>query len=275
MHLYNQASFECSKLITLKYSTSFSRGIKAFDKRFRAPIYSIYGFVRYADEIVDTFHEHDKQKLISNFKRDAFEAIEQKISLNPILQSFQQVVNQYHIELSLIRAFFASMEMDLEKKTYNQEEYQTYVYGSSEVIGSMCLCVFCEGDTELYNRLQPMARSLGAAFQKINFLRDIKADSEERGRVYFPGVDLNCFTEENKHQIIADIKKDLFNGLAGIKQLPSGCRKGVYLAFLYYGELLKKITVTPASALLQKRIRVSNPHKTAIYLNSLILQNFL
>jgi 15-cis-phytoene synthase len=270
MELYNDTCFECSRLITERYSTSFSQGIKAFDKRFRKPIYAIYGFVRYADEIVDTFHEHDKHQLITDFKEQAFCAIDQKISLNPVLQSFQLVVNRYHIEKELICSFLNSMEMDIDRKTFNNGEYQSYIHGSAEVIGLMCLRVFCEGNAILYKELAAPARSLGSALQKINFLRDIKADYAERGRIYFPGVDFTNFTNEVKRQIEADIEKDLDNGFKGIKQLPKGARLGVYIAYSYYYRLFKKICNTPADMILQKRIRISDTHKLMLYFNAVL-----
>ncbi|MBV8389668.1 MAG: phytoene/squalene synthase family protein [Mucilaginibacter sp.] len=269
MNLYDDTCFESSKLITNKYSTSFSKGINAFDERFRYPIYAIYGFVRYADEIVDTFHSHDQHQLISDFKVDAFKAIKQKISLNPVLQSFQLVVNKYQIDLDLIEAFLRSMEMDLDKKSFEQDEYEAYIYGSAEVIGLMCLRVFCEGNDDLYNRLKSSAQKLGSALQKINFLRDIKADLHERGRIYFPGVDFNHFTDTEKAQIETDIKQDLAEGFKGIKDLPEGARLGVYIAYMYYGELLKKIIKTPAGVIMQQRIRIADTNKTILYLKAI------
>jgi len=272
MNLYDETCFECSKIITTKYSTSFSKGIMAFDKRFRYPIYAIYGFVRYADEIVDTFHDHDKQQLITRFRAETFVAIEQKISLNPVLHSFQQVVNQYHINHNLIDAFLRSMEMDLDLTACDGEEYKEYIYGSAEVVGLMCLSVFCENNQELYQRLVPMARSLGAAFQKINFLRDVKSDFEDRGRTYFPDVDFKRFTERDKQCIEADIEKDFDDAFTGIKLLPPGTRLGVYIAYIYYRQLFKKISRTPASTILQKRIRISDTHKTALYFKAILHQ---
>jgi phytoene/squalene synthetase len=269
MNLYDDTCFESSKLITNKYSTSFSKGINAFDERFRYPIYAIYGFVRYADEIVDTFHGHDQHQLINDFKTDAFKAIEQKISLNPVLQSFQLVVNKYHIDLELIEAFLKSMEMDLDMKLFDRDEYEAYIYGSAEVIGLMCLHVFCEGDEELYNRLKSPAQKLGSALQKINFLRDVKADLHERGRIYFPGVDFYHFTDADKAQIEIDIKKDLAAGFKGIKDLPQGAKLGVYIAYMYYGELLKKIIKTPARVIMQQRIRITDANKTMLYLKAI------
>jgi phytoene synthase len=272
MNLFDETCFECSKVITNKYSTSFSKGIMAFDKRFRYPIYAIYGFVRYADEIVDTFHDFDKQKLIADFRTQTFLAIEEKISLNPVLQSFQQVVNHYHIEHDLIDSFLHSMEMDLDKTAYDNETYQKYIYGSAEVVGLMCLRVFCENTEKLYHQLVPMARSLGAAFQKINFLRDVKSDFEERGRTYFPAVDFSRFTEQDKKDIELDIKIDFDEAFKGIKLLPAGSRLGVYVAYVYYRQLFKKISHTSASTILQKRIRISDTQKTALYFKAILHQ---
>jgi phytoene synthase len=270
MDLYDETCFECSKLITQKYSTSFSRGIKAFDKKFRYPVYGIYGFVRYADEIVDTFHAHNKKQLISDFRADTFKAIEQKISLNPVLHSFQNVINHYGIDHQLIDEFLRSMKMDLEYKIYNDASYQTYIHGSAGVIGLMCLRVFSEGDNELYERLAPMALSLGSAFQKINFLRDIKADYDDRGRTYFPDIDFNNFTETDKKEIEADIKQDFNNALIGIMLLPRGVRLGVYTAYSYYWHLFEKIAGLPVNELLHRRVRISNMHKAILYFTALI-----
>ncbi|WP_413669455.1 phytoene/squalene synthase family protein [Mucilaginibacter sp. Mucisp86] len=271
MNLYDEACFECSKLITKKYSTSFSLGIKTFDKRFRYPIYAIYGFVRYADEIVDTFHNYDQQQLIERFSDETFRAIKEGISTNPVIHSFQQIVNQYHIDHELIRAFLRSMAMDLDNKAYDKDTYQTYIYGSAEVIGLMCLRIFTSDDA-LYQSLIPNARSLGAAFQKVNFLRDVKADYTERGRTYFPGIDFNNFTEEDKLAIEAEIKHDFDQALEGIKRLPVGTRLGVYIAYIYYLQLFKKISYTPASVILQKRIRVSDARKMSLYVKAVLQQ---
>jgi phytoene synthase len=272
MDLFNETCFECSKLITNKYSTSFSTGIKAFDKRFRYPVYAIYGFVRYADEIVDTFYEHDQRRLIDDFKEETFKAIDRGISTNPVLQSFQQVVNQYHIEKELIDAFLTSMKMDLDKTAYDDDGYKTYIYGSAEVVGLMCLRIFCENNTALYDTLIPKARSLGSAFQKINFLRDIKSDYEDRGRTYFPQIDFSNFTEADKQQIETDIKKDFDDALEGIKQLPKGSRLGVYVAYIYYLQLFKKISSTSAGTIIQKRIRVSDTQKLGLYFKAMLHQ---
>ncbi len=272
MDLYTKTCFECSKLITKQYSTSFNIGIRAFNEQYRYPIYAIYGFVRCADEIVDTFHQHDKTQLIKNFRHDTFEAIEQKISLNPYLHSFQLIVHEYGINQGLINAFLDSMEMDLDKTSHSHESYDAYIFGSAEVVGLMCLRVFCGDDEALYQRLQPAARSLGAAFQKVNFLRDAKADLEERGRTYFPGVDFNNFTEGDKQQIEANIQKDFDDGFAGIKQLPAGTRLGVYIAYKYYLQLFKKISKTPAKIILRKRIRVSDTRKLSLYCGAVLQQ---
>jgi 15-cis-phytoene synthase len=272
MNLFDETCFECSKLITNKYSTSFSTGIKAFDKRFRYPVYAIYGFVRYADEIVDTFYGHNQRQLIDDFKEETFKAIDRGISTNPVLQSFQQVVNQYHIEKELIDAFLTSMKMDLDKTAYDDDSYKTYIYGSAEVVGLICLRIFCENNSALYDTLVPKARSLGSAFQKINFLRDIKSDYEDRGRTYFPQIDFDNFTEADKQLIETDIKKDFDDALEGIKQLPKGSRLGVYVAYIYYLQLFKKISATPAGAIIQKRIRVSDTQKLGLYFKAMLHQ---
>jgi phytoene/squalene synthetase len=243
-------------------------GIKALAKKFHDPIYAIYGFVRYADEIVDTFHGFDKKLLLENFKRDTYTAIEQKISLNPVLQSFQDVINTYNIEHDLIEAFLHSMEMDLYFQHYNDSKYEEYIYGSAEVVGLMCLRVFCEGDDALYQKLKAPACSLGSAFQKVNFLRDMKSDYEERGRVYFPGVEFQLFSNEVKHQIEADIQKDFDHALQGIKELPLGARMGVYLAYVYYKKLFDKIKGLPASRVQTERIRVPDRRKFALLLGT-------
>jgi len=270
IELYDETCLECSKLITQKYSTSFSLGIRAFDQRFHYPIYAIYGFVRYADEIVDTFHEHDKARLIAEFRKETQVAIAQKISLNPVLHAFQLVVNQYNIDYDLIDAFLKSMEMDLDKVEYDQRGYEEYIYGSAEVIGLMCLKVFCDGNSAVYEPLVAYARKLGSAFQKINFLRDIRSDFEERGRVYFPGVDFNTFSEQDKKAIEEDIQADFEEGLKGIRLLPNGCRKGVYIAYVYYFELFKKIKKSSAREVTQKRIRVSDPQKMWLMAQALV-----
>jgi 15-cis-phytoene synthase len=268
--LYQNTCGECSKLITQRYSTSFSMGIKVFEQRFQMPIYGIYGFVRFADEIVDTFHDFDKKDLLERFKKETYQAIDEKISLNPVLHSFQNVVNQYGIERELIAAFLRSMEMDLEQNAYDPKGYEEYIYGSAEVVGLMCLRVFTENDTLKYDRLRDSACSLGAAFQKINFLRDIKSDYDERGRTYFPGVDFKKFTNEDKAQIEIDIKKDFDAALFGIRELPKGARLGVYIAYKYYLQLFRKIKTAPAALIAQERFRVSDKRKVYLLFSSTV-----
>ena len=244
IRIFHELSRDCSKITTEKYSTSFSSAINLLHKDLRSPIYNIYGFVRLADEIVDTFHQFNKDELLQEFKKDTYAAIERGISLNPILHSFQMTVNEYSIAPELIAAFFKSMEMDLSKTTYNSYGYQEYIYGSAEVVGLMCLYVFCEGDQEQYEKLKPSAQSLGAAFQKVNFLRDVKADYEHLNRTYFPDVDFKNFTPYMKKQIEADIAVDFAHAYEGILQLPVKARFGVYVAYKYYLSLFKKIKKT-------------------------------
>jgi phytoene/squalene synthetase len=264
MDLFTKTTLECSKLITEHYSTSFTLGIKTLDKRFHLPIYAIYGFVRYADEIVDTFHGFDKKMLLSRFKADAYVAIEEGVSLNPVLHSFQLMVNKYQIDHDLIEAFLHSMEMDLYFADYNQEGYEAYIYGSAEVVGLMCLRIFCEGDAQMYDRLKDDAKRLGAAFQKVNFLRDIKSDFKERGRTYFPNVDFENFTLTDKQAIEDDIQADFDAALRGILALPNGAKGGVYLAYKYYLRLFDKIKNCPASKIQNERIRVPDIQKMAL-----------
>jgi len=252
-------------------------GIRLFDPRFRAPICGIYGFVRFADEIVDTFHDFKKEELLQRFREDTYQAIEEGISLNPVLHSFQLVVHQYGIEKELIDAFLHSMEMDLSNATYDSAGYDEYIYGSAEVVGLMCLRVFCEGDEARYQSLKEPARRLGAAFQKINFLRDIKSDFDERGRVYFPGVDFRQFTNDDKRNIEADIKADFDAALEGIRRLPDGTRFGVYLAYKYYTHLFAKIKSAPAQRVAQERFRLSDKRKVYLLFSSAVRHqlNFL
>ena len=274
MELFSQTTYECSKLITQRYSTSFTLGIKTLDKRFHMPIYAIYGFVRYADEIVDTFHEHDKARLLERFRQDTYQALEEKISLNPVLHCFQDVVHCYKIETELIDAFLDSMAMDLQWKPYDQERYQDYIYGSAEVVGLMCLRVFCEGDTEQYESLKGPAKSLGSAFQKVNFLRDIKSDYTERGRVYFPGVNFNDFDLTDKGKIEEDIENDFKQAYKGILALPKGAQMGVYLAYIYYLKLFNKIRNCPASKIMDKRIRIDNQKKLSLLIQTMFRFKF-
>ncbi len=264
LELFNRTSLQCSKIITEHYSTSFTLGIRTLDRKFHMPVYAIYGFVRFADEIVDTFHNFDKKDLLDRFRRDAFQAIEEKISLNPVLHSFQLVVNQYKIEHELIEAFLNSMEMDLYEQEYTPDGYQEYIYGSAEVVGLMCLRVFCEGNQAQYDHLREGARSLGAAFQKVNFLRDLKSDFQDRGRVYFPGVDFKSFDPNAKKSIEADIQADFDAAYEAILQLPKGARQGVYLAYVYYCTLFNKIKSLPAARVQEERIRVPDSRKLAL-----------
>jgi phytoene/squalene synthetase len=268
IELFDQTTLECSRLITQRYSTSFTLGIKTLDKKFHLPIYAIYGFVRYADEIVDTFHDKDKSSLLERFKKDTYEAIDTRLSLNPVLHAFQLIVNQYRIDLDLIEAFLHSMEMDLDYQLYNDSKYQEYIYGSAEVVGLMCLKVFVEGDQKMYDRLKSPACKLGAAFQKVNFLRDIKSDYEERGRVYFPGVDYNKFDKSAKGLIEEDIQNDFNDSLVGIAALPSGAKLGVKVAYLYYQKLFDKIKSLSPETITQQRIRIPNSKKITLLLGT-------
>lgn len=268
--LFDNVSVQCSKLTTRTYSTSFSLGIYFLKNKLRNPIYSIYGFVRFADEIVDSFEGYDKKRLLEKFKVETYEAIENRISLNPILNSFQQVVHQYQISQDLIEMFLKSMEMDLEKINYTSEKYNEYILGSAEVVGLMCLHVFTEGNKNLYEELKPFAMKLGAAFQKINFLRDMKADYQILGRTYFPNVDMTRFSSSTKRKIENEIEQDFKEALIGIKKLPSSAKGGVYLAYVYYKSLFKKIKKVPAQKILTERIRISNGEKFGLMLNSMI-----
>jgi len=264
INLFHELSQQCSKETTERYSTSFSSAIKLLHQDLRGPIFNIYGFVRFADEIVDTFHEYNKAELLAEFKRDTYAAIERGISLNPILQSFQLTVNKFSISHELIEAFFVSMEMDLDKTSYNSQGYKQYIYGSAEVVGLMCLYIFCEGDQTKYNELKPGAQSLGAAFQKVNFLRDVKADYEQLSRTYFPGVDFNNFTPSMKQQIEEDIAIDFAAAYDAILNLPVKARFGVYVAYKYYLSLFKKIKKANPSNILEQRIRIPNYGKAFI-----------
>jgi phytoene/squalene synthetase len=246
------------------YSTSFSSAIKILHKDLRTPIFNIYGFVRLADEIVDTFHDQDKAYLLADFKKQTYDAISRGISLNPILHSFQLTVNKYQIDHALIEAFFHSMEMDLNRVAYDQNGYEEYIYGSAEVVGLMCLFVFCDGNREQYESLKAPARSLGAAFQKVNFLRDLKADYEGLERVYFPGCDFNNFSQRDKEVIESDIQNDFDHAYLGIRALPEKARFGVYVAYKYYLSLFKKIKKVPPQNILQYRIRIPDYGKMLI-----------
>lgn len=263
--IFNDISHACSELTTLRYSTSFSNAIKTLHKDLREPIFDIYSFVRFADEIVDTFHEHDKAQLLAEFKAETYNAVNRRISLNPILHSFQITVNKFNIDHALIDAFFASMEMDLDRKGYDRTGYEEYIYGSAEAVGLMCLAVFLKGDRGEYERLRKPARALGSAFQKINFLRDLKADHHELNRVYFPGVDFANFQSADKKAIEADIEADLSAARTGIPQLPAKARFGVYLAYKYYLSLFNKIKREPPQQLLKSRVRIPDGVKILIF----------
>lgn len=266
--LFDEVSRECSRSTTKKYSTSFSAGILFLDKKIRNPIYSIYGFVRLADEIVDSFHDYDKKQLLQNFKEDTYKSIEQKISLNPILNAFQEVYHQYGISKKWLDAFLNSMEMDLEKKEFNEQIYNQYINGSAEAVGLMCLHVFTDRNPILFEELMPYAMKLGAAFQKVNFLRDVRADHQELGRTYFPEVDMNNFSARDKVKIEQDIETDFQEALKGIKMLPRSSRSGVYLAYYYYSILFKKIKKLSPQRILRERIRVPNHIKFLLLIKS-------
>jgi len=273
-HIFDEVSNECSKLTTIAYSTSFSLGIKVLEKKLHNPIYGIYGFVRFADEIVDTFHDYNKFQLFEDFKQDTYKAIENKISLNPILNSFQQVVNNYNIDIKLIDTFLDSMEMDLQPQVYDTKKYNLYILGSAEVVGLMCLQVFVNGDKKAFEELKPYAMSLGSAFQKINFLRDANADFEDLGRTYFPNIDMHNFSELDKLKIEDDIEDDFKKALIGIKKLKSGSRGGVYLAYVYYYNLFRKIQDLPSSKVLEERVRVANSNKFFLMCQSIVKNQF-
>lgn len=267
-HLFDHVSFVSSKLTTRTYSTSFSLGIYCLNKSIHTPIYNIYGFVRFADEIVDSFHGYDKSTLLKEFREETYKAIERGISLNPILNSFQEVVNRYNIDHELIDCFLNSMEMDLNQQFHSDDSYKTYILGSAEVVGLMCLKVFTEGNETLYQHLKPAAMKLGSAFQKINFLRDIKDDFGTLGRTYFPNININKLTQRDKEVIENDIELDFKDALEGIKQLPASSRFGVYVAYVYYYALFRKIKGIPSYRIMMERIRIPNHQKIALLLQS-------
>jgi len=268
--LFDSVSRKASKITTNTYSTSFSLGIRFFHKRFHDPIYAVYGFVRLADEIVDSFHEYDKPALLQRFKNDTYQAIEEKISLNPILNNFQWAVNKYNIDRELIDKFLESMEMDLRDIQYDNAAFKEYIVGSAEVVGLMCLRVFCEGNERRYNDLKEPAMRLGSAFQKINFLRDLKNDYHQLGRSYFPDIDLRKFDEETKKKIEEDISIDFRDGLEGIRRLPKEARFGVYIAYVYFYNLFLKIKSVSSSRIFIERIRISNSTKYKLLFTSFI-----
>jgi len=272
--LFDKVSFQASKMITRSYSTSFTLGIYGLDKKFRDPIYGLYGFVRFADEIVDTFHDYPKEKLLSKFTADTWEAIDDKISLNPVLNAFQSVVNEYNVDHENIHTFLKSMEMDLQQKEYTDDELKIYILGSAEVVGLMCLRIFCQGNNAYYQQLKAPAMALGSAFQKINFLRDLNADYQSLGRTYFPNVDMTDFNDTVKKQLEEDIEMDFHHGYEGIKQLPKGARFGVYIAYVYYYSLLQKIKSTRANVILSERIRIPNQKKYGLLVKSYLKHSF-
>mgnify|MGYP001216925527 FL=1 len=271
--IFDKLSQDMSKMTTRRYSTSFSLGIRFLNKELHKPIYSIYGFVRFADEIVDSFDGFDKEILLADFKKDTYEAIENGISLNPILNSFQWAVNKYNIPHDLIETFMNSMEMDLDKKVYDKDTYEKYILGSAEVVGLMCLKIFVSGEDSEYQRLKMNAMKLGSAFQKINFLRDLNDDFNELGRTYFPGINMNDFNNIVKKEIEADIEKDFRLGYEGILMLPKKARFGVYMAYKYYFKLFKKIKRTKAERILEERVRIPNRKKARILVTSYVRHN--
>ena len=270
--IFDNVSFDCSVKVTKAYSTSFSSAVKMLAPSIRQDIYNIYGFVRFADEIVDSFHDYDKEALFSQFENDLNLAIVQKISLNPILNSFQYTVNKYNIPMEMVNSFMKSMRLDLSKSVYSSvEEYNEYIYGSADVVGLMCLKVFVNGDDTKYEELKHSAMRLGSAFQKVNFLRDLKADFEDLSRTYFPNTDLSRLDEASKQQIIAEIQADFDAGFEGIQNLPLEAKFGVYTAYIYYKKLLSKLKKTPSLEIKNTRIRVPNYEKAGLlakcYLN--------
>lgn len=265
---FHDLSNSCSRLTTERYSTSFSSAIRLLHSDLRMPIYNIYGMVRFADEIVDSFHGYNKEELLAEFKLETYKAMDRRISLNPILHSFQMTANKYGIDRKLIEAFFVSMESDLSNTSYDTMDYKEYIYGSAEVVGLMCLYVFCEGDNKMYARLKPYAQVLGAAFQKVNFLRDVKQDHEILNRSYFPGVDFNNFTSDKKQQIEKDIATDFKNAYKGIVMLPVKARFGVYVAYKYYLSLFKKIKKARPAYTIEDRVRIPNYSKACIVMGA-------
>jgi 15-cis-phytoene synthase len=275
MKLYNHVTFKISRLVTQAYSTSFAMATMMFEKEVREAIYNIYGFVRFSDEIVDSFHFFDKEYLLKRFEADTFEAIKSGISTNPVLNSFQITVKKYKIPEDFIRAFLYSMCLDLNKKHYsNISEMQEYIYGSAEVVGLMCLKVFCADDESLYKQLELPARKLGSAFQKVNFLRDLNNDSNNLGRKYFPILVSKDLDESAKKSLIEDIENDFMMAYQGIKRLPGRSKLAVLIAYYYYQGLLRKIQFTPATMILNSRIRISNARKIALLFKASVVYKF-
>jgi len=269
--IFDEVSYSCSENVTKTYSTSFSLATRLLSKNIRRDIYNIYGFVRFADEIVDSFHNYNKTELFNDFSDDLEKALANKIHLNPILNSFQYTFHKYNIDKDLVDSFMKSMRMDLTKKKYSTvKEYKEYIYGSADVVGLMCLKVFVQGDGELYKNLKNSAMKLGSAFQKVNFLRDLKADKEDLNRTYFPNTKFEKLNESEKNEIISEIEDDFKDGLAGIKQLPLDAKFGVFMAYRYYNQLLKKLKKTPATEIINKRIRVPNLKKIELLTRSYV-----
>ena len=269
--LFDQVSESCSKIVTESYSTSFTLATKMLDSSIRQDIYNIYGFVRFADEIVDSFHNYDKKELLNLFEKDLKKSIEDKISLNPILNSFQKTIHNYQIDYELVDSFLKSMKLDLDKSKYlTKKEFDQYVYGSAYVVGLMCLKVFVKGNNQEYNNLKPYAMSLGSAFQKVNFLRDLKADHDGLNRSYFPNLNIEKFDEESKQIILSEIDKDFSHALKGIFKLPSSAKFGVYTAYKYYLKLLNKLRKTPPLKIKSSRIRVPNYQKVNVLARSYV-----
>lgn len=268
--LFDKTSIQCSRLTTRTYSTSFSLGIMCLRKDLRNPVFSVYGFVRFADEIVDSFHQYNRRALLEKFRRDTWEALDERISLNPILNSFQETAHHYQIDRDLIEVFLKSMQMDLDRSHHDEPSFKQYVTGSAEAVGLMCLRIFSRGHSDLYEQLKPYAMALGSAFQKVNFLRDLRADQIEMGRTYFPSMEKHGLTPANKKAIEEDLKKEFEDGLHGIKKLPRAARFGVYVAYMYYLALYRKIRNTPAEKVLSSRIRISNRYKATLLASSFV-----
>jgi len=274
MEIYRKNNLDCSRITTRNYSTSFSLGVRVLSAKYREGIYSIYGFVRFADEIVDTFFEQDQRTIFQEFRLETFKAIDRGFSINPIIDSFQMAVRKYNIDRELVEAFLVSMEMDLSHDVYSPEMLKKYIYGSAEVVGLMCLRVFYFNEPEKYNKLVAPARKLGEAFQKVNFLRDVHEDFNEKGRVYFKDIDFSNFTDETKKQLEAEIEKDFMESMEGIRQLKKQVRFGVYLAYSYYMHLLKEIKKARPEEILKKRYRITNTRKSFLLVNA-YLKNVL
>jgi|TARA_B110000263_G_scaffold15569_1_gene12618 phytoene/squalene synthetase len=269
--IFDKVSQDCSEIVIKEYSTSFYRATELLSKSIRNDIFNIYGFVRFTDEIVDTFHDYPKKQLLDEFEKELWSSIENKISLNPILNSFQDTVNKYDIDLSLIKSFMKSMRMDLDIRRYkNRKDYKEYIYGSADVVGLMCLKVFVSGSKKEYNKLKPYAMSLGSAFQKVNFLRDMKSDQEILNRVYFPNINMQNFDEYTKETIINEIEKDFEHAIKGIVKLPKKAKFGVYIAYRYYNKLLKKLKRTPSIDIKESRIRIDNFQKFIVLTRSYV-----